>query len=109
MKLREIVVEKALIPDLKAEKREDVVKELIESLITAGSVDSDLREEDENCLDVNFLDLNLCIENEKFTHKTFRKPLNAYAYLPWSSCHPPSVKKGIVATELQRILRILVG
>ena len=45
MKLREIVVEKALIPDLKAEKREDVVKELIESLITAGSVDSDLREE----------------------------------------------------------------
>ena len=45
MKLREIVVEKALIPDLKAEKREDVVKELIESLITAGSIDSDLREE----------------------------------------------------------------
>ena len=45
MKLREIVVEKALIPDLKAEKREDVVKELIESLINAGSIDSDLREE----------------------------------------------------------------
>ncbi|MAJ47278.1 MAG: hypothetical protein CBC35_08525 [Planctomycetes bacterium TMED75] len=45
MKLREIVVEKALIPELKSEKREDVIKELIESLITAGSIDSDLREE----------------------------------------------------------------
>ena len=45
MKLREIVVEEALIPNLQSEKREDVVKELIGSLVTAGAIDDDLREE----------------------------------------------------------------
>ena len=45
MKLREIVVEKAVTPNLKAEKREDAVKELIDSLVQAGAVDESLREE----------------------------------------------------------------
>lgn len=45
MKLREIVVEDAIIPNLQSEKREDVVKELIGSLVTAGAIDDDLREE----------------------------------------------------------------
>ena len=45
MKLREIVVEKAVTPNLKAEKREDAVKELIDSLVRAGAVDESLREE----------------------------------------------------------------
>jgi PTS system fructose-specific IIA component/PTS system nitrogen regulatory IIA component len=45
MKLREIVVEKAITPNLQAEKREDAVKELIDSLVQAGAVDESLREE----------------------------------------------------------------
>lgn len=45
MKLREIVVEDAIIPQLNSSKREDVVKELVEALISCGSVDEGLREE----------------------------------------------------------------
>ena len=45
MKLREIVVEDAIIPQLSSSKREDVVKELVEALISCGSVDEGLREE----------------------------------------------------------------
>lgn len=45
MKLREIVVEDAIIPQLCSSKREDVVKELVEALISCGSVDEGLREE----------------------------------------------------------------
>ncbi|MEE2681635.1 MAG: PTS sugar transporter subunit IIA [Planctomycetota bacterium] len=45
MKLREIVVENAITPCLQAEKREDAVKELIDSLVQAGAVEESLREE----------------------------------------------------------------
>ena len=45
MKLREIVVEESVIPNLRAEKREDAVKELIGSLVESGSIDVELQEE----------------------------------------------------------------
>jgi len=45
MKLREIVVEDAIIPQLSSSKREDVVKELVEALVSCGSVDESMREE----------------------------------------------------------------
>ena len=45
MKLREIVVEDAIIPQLSSSKREDVIKELVEGLVSCGSVDEGLREE----------------------------------------------------------------
>ncbi|MCH2143563.1 MAG: PTS sugar transporter subunit IIA [Phycisphaerales bacterium] len=45
MKLRDIVVDKAIIPQLKSTKREDVITEMVTALIEAGCVDASLQEE----------------------------------------------------------------
>ena len=45
MKLRDIVVEQAIIPQLTSTKRDDVITELIDALVEAGSVDASLQEE----------------------------------------------------------------
>ena len=39
-----------------------------------------------------------------FLYKTFRKPLNTYAYLPFCSNHPLATRAGIISTELVRLL-----
>jgi hypothetical protein len=36
--------------------------------------------------------------------ETYAKPINAYLYIPFNSCVPPSVLKGFIFTELQRHL-----
>jgi mannitol/fructose-specific phosphotransferase system IIA component (Ntr-type) len=45
MKLREIVVEKAIIPELNSSKREEVIAELIDALIASDSIDAGCRDE----------------------------------------------------------------
>lgn len=45
MKLREIIVEKAVIPTLEATARDAAVAELIDALIDAGAVSAELRDE----------------------------------------------------------------
>ena len=45
MKLRDIVVDKAIIPRLNSTKRDDVVSELVRALIESGVVDASLEEE----------------------------------------------------------------
>jgi len=45
MKLREIVVEDAIIPQLTSSKREDVIKEMVAALVACGSVDESMQEE----------------------------------------------------------------
>lgn len=45
MKLREIVVEKAIIPELNSSKREDVIAELIDALIAADAIETGCRDE----------------------------------------------------------------
>ena len=45
MKLREIVVEDAIIPCLKADKREDAVREMIQALVDAGTISTDQQDE----------------------------------------------------------------
>ena len=45
MKLRDIVVEKAIIPQLKSTKRDEVINELVEALVESGAVDASLQEE----------------------------------------------------------------
>ncbi len=45
MKLREIVVEKAIVPQLQSTKRDDVIKELVDSLVESGAIDKSLHEE----------------------------------------------------------------
>ena len=56
---------------------------------------------------VNFLDLSLTLRmgDCSISFETFRKPQNAYLYLPRTSCHPPSVFKALVIGETQRLHR----
>ena len=51
-----------------------------------------------------FLDLSITLSNGKFNYRTFRKPLNSYAYLPWSSNHSLASRRGIICTECIRLL-----
>ena len=46
MKLTDFVVQKAIIPDLKATTKEDVIREMVASLKAAGTIKA---EEEENC------------------------------------------------------------
>eukprot|EP00929_Paragymnodinium_shiwhaense_P092508 TRINITY_DN52439_c0_g1_i1.p1 TRINITY_DN52439_c0_g1~~TRINITY_DN52439_c0_g1_i1.p1 ORF type:complete len:317 (+),score=-6.93 TRINITY_DN52439_c0_g1_i1:50-952(+) len=53
----------------------------------------------------HFLDLNICIRTDTLKLPTYRKPLCAYSFTSFSSDHPSHVFKGVVATELVRLLR----
>ncbi|MFM1804587.1 MAG: system fructose-specific component [Planctomycetota bacterium] len=44
MKLKDIVVEKAIVPDLTATKRDDAIRELLDALVASGKVSSDMRD-----------------------------------------------------------------
>ncbi len=44
MKLRDIVVKKAIIPSLAATKRDDAIRELMDALVDAGKVTADQRD-----------------------------------------------------------------
>jgi mannitol/fructose-specific phosphotransferase system IIA component (Ntr-type) len=44
MKLRDIVVKKAIIPQLAATKRDDAIRELVDALVEAGKVSAELRD-----------------------------------------------------------------
>lgn len=56
---------------------------------------------------VNFLDLSLTLRtgDRSISFETFRKPQNAYLYLPRTSFHPHSVFKALVIGETQRLHR----
>ena len=45
MKLREIVVETAIVPNLVATKRDDAIRELLDALVGAGKVSADMRDQ----------------------------------------------------------------
>ena len=57
---------------------------------------------------VNFLDLDIQIVNScghsEFAFRIYRKPGNAYAYLPYGSYHARHVFRGWLKAELQRLL-----
>lgn len=44
MKLREIVIEEAIIPELKGDRRDDVLAELVDAVVASGRVDASLRD-----------------------------------------------------------------
>ena len=64
-----------------------------------------LTHEDEHPLHVNFLDLVIHLDEPVISFETYRKPNCLYMYTPWNSCHHVSVKTGVVATEVIRLLR----
>ena len=45
MKLRELVVENAIIPELQATRRDDAIAELIDALVESKAIDGELRDE----------------------------------------------------------------
>jgi PTS system nitrogen regulatory IIA component len=45
MKLLDIVVEEAVLPDLKARERDEAINEIVDALVVNGSVTPDLRDE----------------------------------------------------------------
>jgi len=44
MKLRDIVVEKAIVPNLAATKRDEAIKELLDALVASGKVSATMRD-----------------------------------------------------------------
>lgn len=59
------------------------------------------KREKESCV---FLDLTVYHSVDKIHTRLFSKALNHYQYIPWSSAHPVSVKKGFCKAELLRFL-----
>ena len=54
---------------------------------------------------VAFLDLDIQLRYGRFLFQTFRKPRNAYLYIPRISCHPEGVFKALIIGEAQRLFR----
>jgi hypothetical protein len=61
--------------------------------------------EDNNAWHTSFLDLDINLSNGSLSYSTFRKPANTYSYTPFNSAHPIGTFRGIVSTELFRLLR----
>ena len=68
-------------------------------------------ESDEDPQKVHFLDVEFCIKTIAASstccasYQTYRKPRCLYTYTPFNSNHSIAVKKGIIMTELTRLLR----
>jgi hypothetical protein len=55
---------------------------------------------------VNFLDLSISLEAGYLSFKPYRKPLNSYERLPFTSAHPLHVKRAAFLGEVSRIARL---
>jgi len=53
-------------------------------------------------MSVNFLDLDLTIENGYIKSRTFVKPMNLFLFIPSHSAHSPSVLKSLIHGQLRR-------
>jgi hypothetical protein len=51
---------------------------------------------------VQFLDLDIKLENGIISMETYQKSMNLYLYIPPSSAHPPSCFKGLICGEVRR-------
>ena len=56
---------------------------------------------------INFLDINLKIINNKLHFDVYHKPTNSFSYLHYKSCHPPHTKNNIALSLARRIVRIV--
>ena len=56
---------------------------------------------------INFLDINLKIINNKLHSDVYHKPTNSFSYLHYKSCHPPHTKNNIALSLTRRIVRIV--
>jgi hypothetical protein len=53
--------------------------------------------------DINFLDLNLLIDDRKIVSSLYEKALNLYLYLPPHSAHAPGMIRGLISGMIYRI------
>ena len=56
---------------------------------------------------INFLDINLKIINNKLHFDVYHKPTNSFSYLYYKSCHPPHTKNSIALSLARRIVQII--
>ena len=55
---------------------------------------------------INFLDINPKIINNKLYFDVYHKPENSFTYLYYKSCHPPHTKNNIALSLARRIVQI---
>ena len=56
---------------------------------------------------INFLDINLKIINNKLHFDAYHKPTNYFSYLHYESCHPSHTENNITLSLARRIVRIV--
>ena len=62
---------------------------------------------EERTKNINILDINLTIINNKLHFYVYHKPTNFFSYLHYKSCHPPHTKNNIALSLARRIVRII--
>ena len=58
---------------------------------------------------INFLDINLKIINNKLYFDVYHKPKNSFSYVHYKSSHPPHTKNNITLSLARRILLIVTN
>ena len=86
---------------VKAPTRKDALEQL--AVIQADGLELTWSVDEET---INFLDLCITQEAGYLSFKPYRKPLNSYERLPWSSSHPRHVKRAAFCGEISRIARL---
>ena len=56
---------------------------------------------------INFLDINLKIINNKLHFDVYHQPTNSFSYLHFKSCHPPHTKNNIALSLARRFVWIV--
>ena len=56
---------------------------------------------------INVLDINLKITNNKLHFDVYHKPKNSFSYLHYKICHPPHTKNNTTLSLARRIVRIV--
>jgi len=86
---------------VKADSKKAVLEQL--SKVKADGLTLTWSVEEKTC---NFLDLSISFETGYLSFKPYRKPLNSYERLPFTSAHPLHVKRAAFLGEVSRIARL---
>ena len=101
----QIYAYKRFIDDILVVYSDQVAVDVLEQPLNEFESGIKVSHEEEDPLHVHFLDVDIDIRDRQLKYSVYRNPMNMYAYTPADSCHPDSVFRGIIATELQRLRR----
>ena len=100
----QILVYRRYVDDLLIVARRSLcMEQLLEFMNNWSNGISISREANEQPHEVRFLDVSYKLTDSAVHFSTYRKPANAYAYVPWNSSHSRACLKGIIHTEVNRI------